>query len=449
MAVLELLKNIFTIEKCVFVLAIDYQVVVKGLAKKFGRMSEENEWEFRAFFDKIIQLPFMMPMSQYDLDSYINTLLIDDIGFFQKKSEAKLLEEGTLSKAVRLTLGFNPRSMKRLLNSLSLLKLQNARKKQDPLSDPYLRQVVFILVCCQISFPKIFELLVRNPEFTAWDDDFVNKVTGGPDKDDAELGKALDRAVQVNEEDFNEEWERSLFKIVWLKKWQKNRLPESSRLLSLIKDNILVGKESEEFNKMMEAALSISAVTAVSSTEEGIFANQSEGNDSDDARERRDYWQRFAQALSGSGSIFDPKINVISPTHSSGYLVRRLETSKYEIIFRSRNSSSNPVVIISFSSDPGENLAVFNALRRHKDRLREASLSDVEFRGDSSSPTVLFKGPESVKARLILSRPEHKEAADEVLKWMASVMPNIQKALQEILNSPDLLDHSTTETQPE
>ena len=60
--VLELLKNIFSIPNCVFVLAIDYQVVVKGLEHKFGKRTDENEWEFRAFFDKIIQLPFMMPM---------------------------------------------------------------------------------------------------------------------------------------------------------------------------------------------------------------------------------------------------------------------------------------------------------------------------------------------------------------------------------------------------
>ena len=57
-SILELLKNIFNIKDCVFVLAIDYQVVVKGLKEKFGEPTPENEWEFRSFFDKIIQLPF-------------------------------------------------------------------------------------------------------------------------------------------------------------------------------------------------------------------------------------------------------------------------------------------------------------------------------------------------------------------------------------------------------
>ena len=38
------LKNMFSIPHCVFVLAIDYQVVVKGLEDKFGPQTEANEW---------------------------------------------------------------------------------------------------------------------------------------------------------------------------------------------------------------------------------------------------------------------------------------------------------------------------------------------------------------------------------------------------------------------
>ena len=79
-SILELLKNIFNIKDCVFVLAIDYQVVVKGLVGKFGKPTPENEWEFRAFFDKIIQLPFSMPMGNYDIANYVLGLA-REIGF--------------------------------------------------------------------------------------------------------------------------------------------------------------------------------------------------------------------------------------------------------------------------------------------------------------------------------------------------------------------------------
>ena len=86
MSILELLKNIFNIKDCVFVLAIDYQVVVKGLKEKFGEPTPENEWEFRAFFDKIIQLPFSMPMGDYDIANYVLGLL-DEIDFYKGEEE--------------------------------------------------------------------------------------------------------------------------------------------------------------------------------------------------------------------------------------------------------------------------------------------------------------------------------------------------------------------------
>ena len=40
--ILELLKNIFDLEKCVFILAIDYDVVIKGLKPKFGELTEKE-----------------------------------------------------------------------------------------------------------------------------------------------------------------------------------------------------------------------------------------------------------------------------------------------------------------------------------------------------------------------------------------------------------------------
>jgi len=45
--ILELLKNIFDLKNCVLVLAIDYDVVIKGLKPKFGELTDKNEREFR------------------------------------------------------------------------------------------------------------------------------------------------------------------------------------------------------------------------------------------------------------------------------------------------------------------------------------------------------------------------------------------------------------------
>lgn len=68
--ILELLKNMFEVNNCIFVLAIDYDVVVKGLKAKFGSNTGDDDRAFRSFFDKIIQMPFSMPVGAYDITAF-------------------------------------------------------------------------------------------------------------------------------------------------------------------------------------------------------------------------------------------------------------------------------------------------------------------------------------------------------------------------------------------
>ena len=58
-AVLELLKNIFNVDHCVFVLAIDYQVVVKELDTSLESLIPITNGSLEPS-STIIQLPFMM-----------------------------------------------------------------------------------------------------------------------------------------------------------------------------------------------------------------------------------------------------------------------------------------------------------------------------------------------------------------------------------------------------
>ena len=163
-AILELLKNIFSIPHCVFILAIDYQVVVKGLEYKFGKQTPENEWEFRAFFDKIIQLPFMMPMGQYNIGKYVNHLLTE-VGFVGEEG----LDDQDISEVILRTIGGNPRSIKRLVNSVSLIQIFTEEKSADNLQDPQTENddganidnetekfLIFALLCLQIAYPPIY-----------------------------------------------------------------------------------------------------------------------------------------------------------------------------------------------------------------------------------------------------------------------------------------------------
>lgn len=429
--VLELLKNIFTIEKCVFVLAIDYQVVVKGLKGKFGEPTSDNEWEFRAFFDKIIQLPFMMPMADYNLRRYITNHLIG-IEYFSK-SEKKGI--GNVEKLVKFTLGHNPRAMKRLFNSLSLLKLQNADAVDK---DDILKNLIFALVCCQISYPKVYDLLVRQPDFSTWDSDFVNKVTGGPHEENMEIQKALNKAMQVHEEDFDEEWEQSLFKIVWLKNWQRNRLPETSRLLSEIKDEILAGLEDQEFERLLIEGLKITAVTAVASTEDGVFSNVSEDNENKAVKDRINYWKRFSIAMRGKKNVFDPDITPIKSTHSSGSLARKHSDIRQDsLTFAVSTSSSSPLRLETFSGDPSENFQLFSFMKKFKGEMEAITSAKVSFKvsENASRQTIVFEAPSDLAPkRMRLDDKANEKQADAVHSWIASVCGDIEVLMNRIIN---------------
>ena len=168
--VLEALKNMFDIPNCIYVLAIDYDVVVKGLESKFGKKTEENEREFRSFFDKIIQVPFSMPTGNYDMKN----LLTDKFEAMGIEIDSNQKEE--FAQVVKLTVGYNPRSLKRFLNSYNLLRsLKHLTENVDETGSKYDDLVLFALLGLQISYPKVFRLLAQEPDFWLWDKAVANK----------------------------------------------------------------------------------------------------------------------------------------------------------------------------------------------------------------------------------------------------------------------------------
>ena len=250
--ILELIKNLFDLNNCIFVLAIDYGVVVKGLQSKFGKMTDENEWEFRAFFDKIIQLPFSMPTSDYNIEKYLQALLVN-VNYF---AEADLQNKEILSsiaEIVGLSVGTNPRALKRLANSVALIEIIRGDEKITTEE----RVIEFALICIQIAYPLIYGLIQKESDFTGWGDQFVYTVLKNKKIDINDLD-----ALKETEE-FDEEWEQNIWKICQISSFLKQRSYQLSKLLNFIKDNI-PGNENEEMSVTLDRLLSMSSVTSVS-----------------------------------------------------------------------------------------------------------------------------------------------------------------------------------------
>ena len=251
-----------------FILAIDYQVVVKGLEHKFGKQTPENEWEFRAFFDKIIQLPFMMPMGQYDIGNYVSSLLVD-VGFIEKDS----VDTEDIKEIVLLTIGGNPRSIKRLINSVSLIEIFTEEKlnfagveeakTEETKEEKFL---LFSLLCLQIAYPAVYSLLIEEPDFLKWNEDFAFSHTNKEEEKEKELfDKEYQNAIKT--EDFDEDWEKALYRICYIRPRLKPRVSDISKFFNFIKDKFTEG-DDEDLGATIQEVLSKTSVTSVTATDQ-------------------------------------------------------------------------------------------------------------------------------------------------------------------------------------
>ena len=248
--ILELLKNIFDLDKCIFVLAIDYDVVVKGLEPKFGKLSDKNEREFRSFFDKIIQMPFSMPVSNYTVDVFLIDALLN-IGYINQESIKEENYKKALSEFATLSVGQNPRALKRLTNTLSLINIINNKKNSENIIDSNEKLICFAMVCLQIAYPLVYNKLIQEPDFTEW-----NMETAVKFRLDKLNEEQLERLNSTDE--FDEDWEKVLFQICQKETYSSNRAFQISTLLNNVKDFIPKDKEVGEY---LTKVLEQSAVT--------------------------------------------------------------------------------------------------------------------------------------------------------------------------------------------
>jgi len=252
---LELLKNIFTLKNCVFVLAIDYDVVIKGLEPKFGKLSALNEREFRSFFDKIIQVPFSMPVSRYETDKFLKESLLST-NYINEENSKNVELIAKFSEISNLSVGKNPRALKRLMNSLSLISCINYTKSQaeenDQLNSELEILVNFALVSIQIAYPPVYRLLSLHSGFDKWNESVALQMNL----------KQLDQQSidKLNEsEEFDEEWEKILFRLCENDHYLKKRALNISRLLNSLKNSIT--EKEEEIEDVIGAVISLSSVT--------------------------------------------------------------------------------------------------------------------------------------------------------------------------------------------
>lgn len=363
--ILDITKNIFNIPNCVFVLAIDYEVVVKGLEEKFGKKSAENEREFRQYFDKIIQIPFTMPIGAYsDKLSDMLRPALEQLGSNVGELDNMLLEK--LADDARLATGGIPRSIKRIINTLSLLQhIANAsQKKSCANSDSaYLNNLEarFILVALHINFPEICRRIMEKPNFTEWkvnELDLTWKLNFKENKSVLEL--------LTKDEYFNDDWEKVVYCLASSSTWLKSQAKNISKLLN----NLLLALDDD--NKPNEKLSEIS-VQLLANILDGIrIVSIDTDSDAtpqfDDSSVRTDKVTKFFQEL--QNTLADKLPNEIMPKHSKEW-AKRGQLRPYEILL-----NSDTFTKVTFEYDQSRD-TVFVTLEATRHGIKKADAEDI------------------------------------------------------------------------
>ncbi|WP_294518856.1 P-loop NTPase fold protein [uncultured Pseudoflavonifractor sp.] len=154
---LEVLKLFLDCDKCVFLLAIDYAVVSQGIRQKYGESLGMDKG--RSFFDKIIQVPFKMPVAHYDIEKFVRAAM--------EQMRLPVADAAPYVALIRTSIGYNPRGIKRLLNAFLLLQRIHSGEHLD---QDHEKRLLFAVLCLQLSYEEVYNFVVRSsgrltPEF--------------------------------------------------------------------------------------------------------------------------------------------------------------------------------------------------------------------------------------------------------------------------------------------
>jgi hypothetical protein len=158
--VLEAIKNFIDVQGCVFVMTLDYEVVQRGMVEKLGRDLQKTSG--KALFDKMIQLPFVVPTTSYQLDEYIIDLLSKAGLPCVKNNEHDVENRQFFLDITRFTVGRNPRGIKRVVNYTNLLENIHRHNSGRDTTDAECK-ILFALVSMQIAWPELFQYFIRDP----------------------------------------------------------------------------------------------------------------------------------------------------------------------------------------------------------------------------------------------------------------------------------------------
>lgn len=156
---LEVMKVFLDLPACVFVLAVDYAIVTSGVRTKYPDADEDTG---KRFFDKLIQVPFVVPVGQFRNDTYLAEL----VQRFEPVIKGISADRSLYDDLISTSIGFNPRGLKRVFNTFVLLtSVAELNWQAEHVSDEERcveASLLFGALCASTQFERLYHYLASH-----------------------------------------------------------------------------------------------------------------------------------------------------------------------------------------------------------------------------------------------------------------------------------------------
>jgi hypothetical protein len=327
---LESLKLFMDVRHCVFVLAVDYGIVTQGLEKKFGK--QIGHAKGRSFFDKIIQLPFSIPVERYDITQYIHEFISG------AKINANDEEVGRFRSLIDTSIGGNPRAIKRLFNAFLLLTKVAERKGVIDVRNTseygHRIRILFAAQCLQMAFESIYEWLIRHIDDI--DEDILRNLCDA--KELASLDEKIRKSIELDD----------------------SYLARAAFFMEEFVDSIQIDDDresiSEEEIRLVKETLALARLTS------SVPQTHGKQDESWPA-----FWHNFLSSIRGKSSLFQHSKGTAQSFLTGGQSTRK--GAGYEVSV-SRKEARAKVFFYGQDSQDKKN---FDLLFKRKDELEAAA----------------------------------------------------------------------------
>lgn len=152
--VIESIRMLMDVPGFVFVLAIDYEVLIEAVRNRYPHADPHR------FIEKIVQVPFRIPATDPDAQEFM-TQLVADWDALRKVWFAEF-EDAEIRSIIRIALRDNPRQIKRLLNSFMVGRHIEWTSMAEV---PNKARMLLASLAMQLRWPVEFEQLTNAIEF--------------------------------------------------------------------------------------------------------------------------------------------------------------------------------------------------------------------------------------------------------------------------------------------